>query len=230
MSPLGFRVVTSIPRVEEEQYAVLRKFRSCDLSDAMNRAGTMVGIFPAYTPITPIVGPAITVNVPAGGFDMIKMGIEQAQAGDVLVVNAQGYTSCALWGGNLSLGTQRRGVAAFIIDGAVRDIPEIRATGFPVFARTTATAPAAINPPTGEVNVPIACGGTVVNPGDIIVADEDGIVVIAPRWIDEVAAEAQRLVDHYGSVRPVLERGEVTQIAAITERFLEQGLELADSY
>jgi regulator of RNase E activity RraA len=67
-----------------------------------------------------------------------------------------------------------------------------------------------------------------VNPGDIIVADEDGVVVIPPRWIDEVATEAQRLADHYASVRPVLERGEVTHIATITERFLEQGLEIAD--
>jgi regulator of RNase E activity RraA len=88
MSPLGFRVITSIPRISEERYSPLRQFRSCDLSDAMNRAGTMVGIHPVYTPITAVVGPAVTVSVPAGGFDMIKMGIEQAQPGDVLVVSA----------------------------------------------------------------------------------------------------------------------------------------------
>jgi 4-hydroxy-4-methyl-2-oxoglutarate aldolase len=121
-------------------------------------------------------------------------------------------------------------VAGFIIDGAVRDVPEIRALGFPTFARAIATAPAAINPPTGEVNVPIACGGVVVNPGDVIVADEDGVAVVPPRWIDDVAAEAGRLVEHYRSVRPLLDRGEVTQIAAITDHFVARGLEFADEY
>lgn len=228
MSPVGFRLNRNVQRPPKDRYKILANYRSCDLSDAMNRAGTMVGIYPVYTPITQVVGPAITVSVPAGGFDMIKLGIQEAQPGDVLVVSAQGYTTCALWGGNLSLGTQKRGVAGLIMDGAVRDVPEIRELGFPTFARATATAPAAINPPTGEVNVAIACGGVVVRPGDIVVADEDGIVIVPPESMDEIAAEAERLATHYRSARPILERGEVTQIEKITEHFIGEGLEIID--
>ncbi len=226
--PVGFRVFRNIKRPARATYEALSAYRSCDLADAMNRAGTMVGIFPVYTPIKRIVGTAVTVSVPAGGFDMIKMGIQECQPGDVLVVSAQGYTTCALWGGNLSLGTQRRGVLGLVMDGAVRDVPEIRALEFPTFARATATAPAAINPPTGEVNVSIACGGTVVRPGDVIVADEDGVVVVPPEAIQEIVAEVDRTSERYAAVQPILQRGEVTSIDKITEHFLGAGLEVID--
>src|SRR5882672_10494017 len=101
---IGFRVITDIARPDP---ALVDKFvncRSCDLSDVMNRSGTMVGIKAVYSPIVRAVGPAITVSVPAGGINMVKLAIDQARAGDVLVVSAQGNTTFALMGGNISMG------------------------------------------------------------------------------------------------------------------------------
>src|SRR5688500_1828085 len=132
---LGSRVNTDISRPSADAVERLLACRSCDISDVMNRSGTMVGIHAVYLPVARVAGPAVTVAIPAGGINMVKMGIQQAQAGDVLVVSAQGASTAAMLGGNISLGMQRRGISAFVIDGAVRDVSEIRDLQFPTFAR-----------------------------------------------------------------------------------------------
>jgi 4-hydroxy-4-methyl-2-oxoglutarate aldolase len=171
-----------------------------------------------------VIGSAVTVSVPIGGINMIKLGMQQTQPGDVLVVSGQSDGSRAMWGGNLSRGLQARGVAALVIDGAIRDVSEIRGAGFPVFARSIATAVGPVDIPVGEINVPIACGGVVVNPGDIVIADEDGIVVVPPEAAHEVAAATRRLMDQHATAQPVLLRGEVTRIDEITSTFIAAGL------
>lgn len=221
---IGFRVVTQIDRPDPALVERLARFRSVDLSDGMNRAQTMVGIRPAYVPIKMAAGPAVTVSIPASGINMVKMGMEQCRAGDVLVVSVQGDCTYAMWGGNVSRGVQARGVRGFVIDGAIRDVSEIRALDFPVFSRGIATAAGTLDSPRGEVNVPIACGGVVVNPGDIVVADEDGIVVIPPAAAQAVLEKTEQLVELYASIQPVLLRGEVTSIAAITKQLIDAGL------
>jgi regulator of RNase E activity RraA len=153
---------------------------------------------------------------------MLKMGIEQTQAGDILVVTVHEITSFAMWGGNLSRGTHARGVEAVVIDGAVRDVPETQETGLPVFSRGVATGAGPHVAP-GEVNVPIACGGVVVNPGDIVVADEDGVVIVPPDAIDDVVQKAEQLKATHKSLQPVLLRGEVTSIERIRKDILAQG-------
>ena len=160
---------------------------------------------------------------------MVKLGIEQAQSGDVLVVSVQGDTTYAMIGGNMALGMQARGLRGFVIDGAVRDVSELRDLGFPTFARGVAVAAADLGGPRGEVNVPIACGGVVVNPGDIIVADEDGIVVVPPRVADMVIEGVPALMAKHAEARVVLSRGEVTAIDQITRDFLAQGLDVVSS-
>src|SRR4029077_18352170 len=127
--------------------------RSCDISDVLNRACTMSGLRATYPEIGPVIGPAVTVSVPIGGINMIKLGMQQTQPGDILVVSGQGDGSSAMWGGNLSRGLQARGVAALVIDGAVRDVSEIREARFPVFARSIATAVGPVDIPVGEINV-----------------------------------------------------------------------------
>lgn len=223
---LGSRVITDIPRPSAEAVERLLACRSCDISDVMNRSGTMLGIHAVYQSVARVAGPAVTVSIPAGGINMVKMGIQQAQAGDVMVVTTQGAVSTAMLGGNISLGMQRRGIRAFVIDGAVRDASEIRELGFPTFARAVVAAAAELGGPLGEVNVPIACGGVVVNPGDIIVADEDGIVVVPPEFADEVADAVATLEAKHDQAREVLRRGEVTAIDRITEDFVRQGLKI----
>lgn len=226
--PVGFRVFRRSYRPDA---ALLQRFaglHTADLSDAMNRSGTMDrGILPIFTPIKRIVGPAVTVSAPTGAFNMVKIGMEQTQSGDILVINARAALNGALVGGNVCRGLVHRGLAGLIADGAVRDASEIRQDGLPTFARGVTTVMGPIDGP-GEVNVPIACGGVVVNPGDIIVADEDGIVVIRPSEAEEVLAETARLEASHEAVQPILLRGEVTNIAKIERLLLEQGCTFVD--
>ena len=221
---LGSRVATDIPRPSADVVERLVACRSCDISDVMNRSGTMVGIQTIYKPVARVAGPAVTVAIPAGGINMVKIGIQQAQSGDVMVVSAQGATTTAMLGGNISLGMQRRGISAFVIDGAVRDVSEIRDLQFPTFARAVVAAAADLGGPLGEVNFPIACGGVVVNPGDIIVADEDGIAVVPPEFADEIVEAVHALDAKHEQAREILRRGEVTAIDRITQDFVSQGL------
>jgi regulator of RNase E activity RraA len=132
-------------------------------------------------------------------------------------------------GGNIALGMQSRGIRGFIIDGAVRDVSELRELGFPTFARGVATAAADLGGPRGEVNVPIACGSVVVNPGDIVVADEDGIVVVPPTVAEEVVAAVHALNAKHEQAREFLRRGQVTAIDQITREFVAQGLEVSST-
>jgi 4-hydroxy-4-methyl-2-oxoglutarate aldolase len=226
--PVGFRVIRRSARPES---ALLKRFgalHTADLSDAMNRSGTMDrGIQPIFTGVKRIVGPAVTVSAPTGAFNIVKIGMEQTQAGDVLVINARGVLNGALVGGNVCRGLVHRGLAGLIADGAVRDASEIQQDGLPTFARGLTTVMGPIDGP-GEVNVPIACGGVVVNPGDIVVADEDGIVVVRPSEAEEVLAETAKLEASHEAVQPILLRGEVTNIAKIERALREQGCTFVD--
>ena len=224
MATIGFRVKWDIERPDASLVALVAAQRSCDLSDVMNRSNTMLGITPAFKPIRAFAGPAVTVSVPAGGINMVKLGVAATKPGDVLVVSAQGYVGAALWGGNLTFGLQSRGVVGAVFDGAVRDVSEIRALDFPIHARAVVTAAADVEAPRGEVNYPIACGGTVVVPGDIIVGDEDGIVVVPAAHAAELAAAAAGLVEKYRTLRPVLAAGEVTSLEDIKRQMAERGL------
>jgi 4-hydroxy-4-methyl-2-oxoglutarate aldolase len=105
-------------------------------------------------------------------------------------------------------------------------VSELRELAFPTFARGTATAAADLGGPRGEVNVPIACGGVVVNPGDIVVADEDGIVVVPPAIAADVAAGVGELNAKHAQAREILRRGEVTSIEQITRDYVALGMEL----
>jgi regulator of RNase E activity RraA len=226
--PVGFRVIRRASRPDKALLARFAALHTADLSDAMNRSGTLDrGIQPVFTPIERVVGPAVTVSAPTGAFNMVKIGMEQTQAGDVLVINARGVLNGALVGGNVCRGLGHRGLAGLIADGAVRDASEIQQDGLPTFARGVTTVMGPIDGP-GEVNVPIACGGVVVNPGDIVVADEGGIVVVRPSEAEEVLAETARLEASHEAVQPILLRGEVTNIAKIERALREQGCTFVD--
>jgi 4-hydroxy-4-methyl-2-oxoglutarate aldolase len=229
MMPIGFRVYTFVPRPDPALVQRFASLHTADISDVMRMAGTMdAGIRPAYQPMKKVVGPAVTVSIPGGSFNMLKIGIQQTRPGDVLVVNACGNCNIGLAGGNVCRGMLRRGLAGLIIDGTIRDVSEIRADGFSVYARGTAT-PDVQTTDAGEVNVPIACGQVVVNPGDIIVADEDGIVVVPPDAAEEVLAGVAELEARHAALQEVLLRGEVTNIANIERNLRERGCEFIDS-
>jgi 4-hydroxy-4-methyl-2-oxoglutarate aldolase len=226
--PLGFRVYVHGERPAQSLVERVSRFRSPDLSDAMQRAGTMDGgIYSITRPAKRIVGCAVTVSVPNGAFQVIKAGMQQTRAGDVLVVNARGSLRGALVGGNVCRGMLHRGLAGIIADGAVRDADEISEDGLPVYARGLSAMMGPVEGP-GEVNVSIACGNVVVHPGDIIVADEDGIVVIPPKEAEAIVDATERLLKRHAGIQDVLLRGEVTNIANIERSLREQGCEFIE--
>jgi RraA family protein len=174
----GFRIQMSFERLDAEFMAQFAEFDSPDISDQLNRLYALTSAIQCLTgPEHRVVGPACTVKVYPGDNLMVHKALDIAAPGDVVVVDAGASRMNAALGSLISTKAQHRGIAAFIVDGYVRDLPEIVPLDFPVFARgTTPIGPLHRGP--GEINYPICCGGVVVNPGDIVVADGFGVVIV----------------------------------------------------
>jgi regulator of RNase E activity RraA len=173
----GARIRAEWPRPDRE---VIRRFGTLPISiigDAMHRLGAMHGQIRSLWPGAASAGPAVPVWVRAGDNALIHQAIALAQPGDVLVINAQGSTAHAVFGELMALKCLVQGVAGVVIDGVVRDVEDLAALKFPVFARG-ACASGPLKDGTGEVGYPIACGGVVCAPGDVVLADGDGVVIV----------------------------------------------------
>lgn len=154
---------------------------SCVVTDAMDRAGVMHSAIKLRCG-GKLAGPAVTVRLYPGDLVDPLEALTVAAAGDVVVVDAAGETETSVWGGLMAGLGRQRGLAGAVVDGAVRDIDEARDLGFTLYSRAVGprashTAFSGRREPI-EVNVPIHCGGVVVSPGDIVVADEIGVVVV----------------------------------------------------
>ncbi len=160
------------------------------LADILGRDQVMdIGIRPLWPGTPRVAGPAFTVRCPAGDNLMLHAAIHRAAPGSVIVVES-GDLDYALAGGNVCAVAQRRGVAAFVADGLIRDLAEVRDRGFPVFARGVIPIPGAkkvVTPLGGEAR----CGGVLVRAGDIVVADEEGVVVVPADRHEQVLRDAQ---------------------------------------
>ncbi|MDH3398544.1 MAG: methyltransferase [Acidimicrobiia bacterium] len=165
---------------------------TANLSDAIGRVGAMEGGIRRMCGQR-MVGPAHTVLTGTGDSSSIHRALVDALPGSVVVVDAQGGTDRAVWGNVLTLAARAQGVIGAVIDGAVRDIDEIAALDFTLFAR--ATCPAGPHKGfRGFHGVPVQCGRVVVNPGDIIVGDADGVTVVPVAQVGTVLAEVERVV------------------------------------
>jgi 4-hydroxy-4-methyl-2-oxoglutarate aldolase len=192
------------------------------LADILGREQVMdIGVRPLWGPTPRVAGPAFTVHCSSGDNLMLHAAIHRAPPGSVIVVQA-GDVDYAVAGGNVCAVARRRGIAAFVVDGVIRDLGEVRAMGFPVFARGVIPIPGrktAVAP----LNVPVRCGGVTVNAGDIVVADEEGVVVTPSARTEQVLLEAQRrLAQEAGESLDVWERAHRARIDAI---LVEKGFE-----
>jgi 4-hydroxy-4-methyl-2-oxoglutarate aldolase len=166
-----------IERVAPDVVAKASGFAASILADVAGRRGTMDGRIAPLSPGMRLAGPAFTIEVRHGDNLMIHAAMTLARPGDVLVIDGKGDTSCALMGSIMINACKKLGLAGVVIDGSVRDTEELRELGFPVYA--TGANP---NGPTkyipGRINWPVSCGGVAVRPGDLIVGDADGVVVV----------------------------------------------------
>ncbi len=166
---------------------MLKQVSTSNVSDAMHRRGEMSGLMQVSN-VKKFFGKAFTVRAYPGDWSKTVQAIDAAERGDVIVIDAH-ESRVALWGALATMSAISRGIAGLVIDGAVRDIEEIKKTSFPVFARyvsPTAGEPKGL----GELSVPIKCAGAEVNPNDYILADENGVVVIPQRRALEIANRA----------------------------------------
>lgn len=188
---VGFRYIEDIERPAPEWSQKLLEYSTCNISDGLNKLYTMECGIRQMFPSRKFAGPAVTVKVRAGDNFMLHKAISMVKAGDVLVVETQGCDAYAVCGDLMVSCMDKLGVAGLVVDGTVRDIETLREIGMPVFARGTVCGAGDKEGP-GEVNFPIACGGVVVNPGDLILGDENGIVVVPQDDIEEVIAGADK--------------------------------------
>jgi len=175
----GFRVCAVAPRPDADVVAGLAAFDTPTISDLMNRLYAMnSALQPMTDPELRLVGPACTVKVFPGDNLMVHKSLDIARPGDVIVVDASSSSMTAVLGDLVSQKARHRGVAGFVVDGLIRDLPGILGLrDFPVYARgLTPIGPLHRGP--GEVNHPVSVGEVVVHPGDVIVADRNGIVVV----------------------------------------------------
>ena len=189
-------------RVPAEVVARASGFAASILADVAGRRGTMDGRIAPVAPAMRVAGAAFTIEVRAGDNLMIHAAMTMARPGDVIVVDGKGDRSCALMGSIMMNACRKLGLAGVVIDGAIRDSEELRELGFPVFAvGANPNGPTKFVP--GRINWPISCGGIAVAPGDLVVGDADGVVVVerekAASLLDaaakKVAEERARIAD-----------------------------------
>jgi regulator of RNase E activity RraA len=185
----GFRI---LPRVETDLalVALFEGLPTAIISDNLNRMSGTWGLVPMHAPGTVLMGTALTVRTRPGDNLMIHKALQLGRPGDVLVIDGGGVLDRALFGDIMKNVAKMRAFAGVVIDGAIRDAGAYRADSFPCYARGVCHRGPYKDGP-GEINVPVVIGGMVVNPGDIVVGDDDGLVFIAPA--DAIAvAEASR--------------------------------------
>ncbi len=201
--PIGARIKTNYRRPDRDLLAAFAELNTADVADAMGRH-FMVGAGIKHVGGGPrAVGAALTVLCRPDDNLMIHAAIEFAQPGDVLVVSGGGETEIGLVGELLSAWAQKRGVAGLVVDGAVRDSYALRV---PTFARgTSVRAPLKRNP--GEVGFPVALPGVVVSPGDIVMADPDGVVIVPQVNAEQVLVQARRIAANNRATLHDIEQG-----------------------
>lgn len=164
-------------RVSADVVREAAKFQAAILADVAGRRGTLHGRIAPLSPAMKMAGPAFTVEVRAGDNLMIHTAMTLAKPGDILVVDGKGDRTCALMGALMINACRQLKLGGVVLDAAVRDTLELRELGFPVFAvGANPNGPTKFVP--GRINWPVSCGGIAVHPGDLIVGDADGVVVV----------------------------------------------------
>src|SRR5579864_710351 len=187
--------------------ALLGQYATATLSDAQKSLGIMR---PAIRPLAPgmrIAAIAHTVKCYPGSIITVHKALLEARPGEVLVVDGEGDERGALFGELMTLQAQANGLAGIVVDGPVRDRVAVMASGFAVFA-SSVTPRVGSNRRVGETQIPIQCGGVVVRPGDVIVADDDGVAVIAFEQADAVVEAAEAIKRKEAAIREAIAAGQ----------------------
>ncbi|RJQ81305.1 4-carboxy-4-hydroxy-2-oxoadipate aldolase/oxaloacetate decarboxylase [Amycolatopsis panacis] len=218
-------VRTKIDRPSPEVVAALGQFSAATIHEAQGRKGALSHRLKPVDPAMSFCGPAFTVQAQAGDNIMVQVGISYARPGDVVIVAAGEFAQAGGFGDVLATACQSKGLAAFVTDSGVRDSADLKALGFPVFSGSICME-GTVKETLGPINRPLAVGGQIVRPGDILRGDADGIVVVDPAEAEDVVRRCREREDHEAGVRAEHRRGERTliEVHGLVEKLKAKGL------
>ena len=171
---------------------MLDQFKDIGASTVYEAAGKLGDLSPGIRPIGPadrMVGPAYTIKCWPGDISPVRRAVDEAPVGSVLVIDAGETVRSTCWGGGAVIVAKRRGLAGTVCNGATRDLSQISKSNFPVFC-TGVTVRGAVRSHPGWIGIPVCVGGVVIHPGDLIVADADGVVAVEVAKVQEVLAKS----------------------------------------
>ncbi len=222
------KIVRRIPRPETQAVKLLGELGVATIHEAQGRTGAMLPYMRPIYPDARVSGAAVTVSCHPGDNLMIHAAVEVCQPGDVLVVVTTSESTDGMFGDLLGTSCQAHGVAGLIIDAGVRDTAELTAMKFPVWSKAISPQ-GTVKASPGSVNVPVVCAGVIVNPGDVIVGDADGVVVVARAAAADVAKAGQQRIAKEEKTRERLANGELgVEFYGLRAKLKELGVEYVE--